>query len=114
MKLLTDLAQFEGLKTERDLLLLYLSRPGCMVCEAVRPKLSALLQEYSVLDCYHYDLEQSPTIAGVFDAFSLPVVLLFVQGRETLRMARHISLVQLRDTLNRYQSLLELDSQPKR
>lgn len=94
-----------------DMVLLYFSRPDCGVCDALRPRVDELLQDYPAVDAWFVDLDAHPTLAGEFSIFTIPGVVLFVQGRETVRYARYLSIDQLEESISRYYELLDLDKE---
>jgi len=52
------------------------------------------------------DIEKQPVIQGQYRVFAVPLVLLTVEGKETLREARNVSIVVLEEKLQRYEKLL--------
>jgi thioredoxin-like negative regulator of GroEL len=89
-----------------DMVCLYFSRPGCGVCDALRPRVEELLQHYPGVESWFVDLEQHPEAAGHYSVFTIPAVILFVQGKETVRFARYFSIDQLEEKISRYYELL--------
>ena len=96
-----------ALPQQSDMVCMYFSRPDCGVCDALRPRVEALLEEYPGVDSWFVDLEQHPTAAGHYTVFTIPAVILFVQGKETVRFARHFSIDQLEEKIARYYELLQ-------
>jgi hypothetical protein len=54
---------------------------------------------------YYGDLSLLPEIGGQFSVFTIPGILVFLNGKEVVREARFISMEQLETQLNR---LIEL------
>ena len=100
------------LPQQSEMVCVYFSRPDCGVCDALRPRVEALLEGYNGVDSWFVDLEQHPEAAGHYTVFTIPAVILFVQGKETVRFARHFSIDQLEEKLSRYYKLLQ-PAEPK-
>lgn len=95
------------LPQQNEMVCIYFSQPDCGVCNALRPRVEALLNEYPGVDSWFVDLEQHPEAAGHYTVFTIPALILFVQGKETVRFARHFSVDQLEEKISRYYELLQ-------
>ncbi len=91
---------------ENPVTLLYFSGNDCGVCDAIRPKIEELLAARPRIASFEINIEASPEAAAQFDIFTIPGILLFVHGKETIREARYLSLDALRERIDRYLSLL--------
>ena len=89
-----------------QLALLVLTTPDCGVCNAIKPKLAEMRNEYELLDLRYIDVSAAPEAAGTYNVFAVPVLILFVEGRETVRFARHFGMGELEAAVSRYASLL--------
>lgn len=83
----------------------YFSRPGCGVCSALRPKIESLLARFPRLSGLVVDLETVPAAAAEYSIFTIPAVLLFVDGKESRREARYLSLDDFAQRLRRLYNL---------
>lgn len=92
-----------------EMVVLYFSRPDCGVCDALRPRIEGMLEDYPKVDSWFVDLDAHPEPAGQFSIFTIPAVVLFVQGRETVRYARYLSVDEVEASVARYYDLLQLD-----
>ena len=86
--------------------LLYLSRPDCGVCTALKPTVTAMLEEFPRIEAWDIDLDRFPVLAGRFEVFTIPAVLLYAGGREFVREARHFSVEDLARRIGRYYDLM--------
>ena len=94
----------EAIQKDHMVLILF-TTPGCGVCHAVKEKLELMLPSYPKLKAYHADVAEFRELSGAYSIFSAPVVLVFIDRKETIRMGRSISMRQLTADLNRYYSL---------
>ena len=89
-----------------DIRMVYLSRPSCGVCKALIPKIETMLEDYPEAKPGYVDLDKIPEAAGKFSIFTIPGILVFIQGKESIRKARYVSVDQLSGEIGRYYSLL--------
>jgi thioredoxin-like negative regulator of GroEL len=105
MKNLTSLAEMHEIIAAEGFVLFYLSKPDCGVCKALKPKVEAMLDENPFMKAYYADLSAYPEIGGQFSVFTIPGILIFVNGKETIREARYIAMDQLRAKIERIRQL---------
>lgn len=107
MEALESYARLKELVAAERAVLFYFSSPGCGVCKSVKPKVIALVQEhFPRLPMYYVDIEAVPEASGQLSVFSIPAVLVFFEGRETIREARNFGIMELGAKIDRYYSLL--------
>lgn len=87
-------------------ILFYLSRPGCGVCDAVKPKIVSICENYPSLKTCYVDLDKNEEIAGQFSIFTIPGILVFAEGKEAIREARNFSVGDIESRLQRLSSLM--------
>lgn len=72
--------------------MVYFSAPTCNVCHALKPKLlEAIDANFKEFEVVSVDTSVSQDIAAHFSVFTIPTVLVFLDGREFLRKSRHMS-----------------------
>ena len=87
--------------------LLYFSGENCNVCHALRPKFKELFdKEFPQIKQIYLDAHQNPQISAHFGVFSVPTMLVFLDGREFIREGRAVSLYQLQEKLSRPYSMM--------
>ena len=101
MKNLSSLKETADLIASNIMTLLYLSRPDCGVCTAIKPKVAELLEKYPRIAAGYIDLDKLPEAAGEFSVFTIPAVLVYAEGKETVREARYISMDELEEKIAR-------------
>lgn len=67
---------------------LYISKTNCSVCHGLLPQVKQLMENYPKIKTAHINTDDIPEIAGKFSIFTVPVLLLFVEGKEYIREAR--------------------------
>ena len=83
-------------------ILLYFSGENCNVCHALRPKFKELFDiEFPELRQIYLDAHENSEIAAHYQVFSVPTMMVFMDGREFAREGRSVSLHQLKEKLAR-------------
>ncbi|GGM19185.1 thioredoxin-like protein YdfQ [Paraliobacillus quinghaiensis] len=94
----TDLEQFI---TDNELAFLYISRPNCSVCKGLLPQVEEIMKKYPKIALGYVNADQLPDVAGKFSIFTVPVLLLLVDGKEYLREARIVHLQQFEEKIEK-------------
>jgi len=106
-KELTNMEAIESFIEENSLAFLFISRPDCSVCHGLFPQVQALMENYPRIATAHINAETPKEIAGRFSIFTVPVLLLFVDGREYLREARIVHMDLFEEKLKKIYTLAE-------
>ncbi|MBD8005339.1 thioredoxin family protein [Bacillus sp. Sa1BUA2] len=102
-----SLEEIQTTINENKLTLLYISRPDCSVCHGLLPQVEELLEEFPSVASIHADADRIPEIAGEYSIFTVPVVLVFVEGKELIRKARFVPIGELREQLERFAEFIQ-------
>lgn len=106
MEQINSYEKLQGLINDEEMLLVYFGGKSCSVCISIKPKLEKLFSKYEKIKSAHVDVEKSLVIAGQQNIFSIPTVLLYINGKETLRESRFISIDDLSDKISRYYDMI--------
>ncbi|MBN2722535.1 MAG: thioredoxin family protein [Deltaproteobacteria bacterium] len=92
--------------------LAYFSTPQCNVCKALKPKIISLIEEnFSKVNFIYVDTTEKPELSGQLSIFTVPTIILFVEGRESVRLSRNLSLFELEKTISRPYGFLYSDNE---
>lgn len=69
---------------------LYISSTDCSVCHALQPQVQKLMMKYPEIQLGAINAQDVQEVAGRFSIFTVPVLLLFVEGKEYVREARMV------------------------
>lgn len=86
---------------ENELAFLYISQPNCSVCVALLPQVNELMEGYPEIKLAHVNTTDVPEVAGKFSIFTIPVLLLFFEGKEHIREARIVHMELFEDKINK-------------
>lgn len=93
-KTIEDIRKFIA---SNSLAFVYISRENCGVCHVVRPQVEEMLEDFPTICSIQVDADEVPEVAGEFTVFTVPALLLFIEGREMIREARFVVMDELRD-----------------
>lgn len=106
MEQISSSSQFDNLLHENIFVLAYFSGKNCGVCHALKPKIEMLVGEaFPIIKIVEVSVNELPELAARFTVFTIPVILVFVDGREYIREARNISTVELLRKIEKITSL---------
>jgi len=98
---------FSGLLSDNPAVLAYFSTPDCNVCKVLKPKVKELLSsDFPEMRFVYIDCNKHPDIAAQQNVFAVPTIVVYFDGRETIRKSRSFGVGELRDSLNRPYQLL--------
>jgi len=87
--------------------MVYFSAPTCNVCHALKPKLlEAIDENFKEFVIEDVDISVSEDIAPHFGVFTIPTVLIFLDGQEFMRKSRYMSVREIVCDLHRPYSMI--------
>lgn len=95
------LDEVKGVVENNELAFVFLYGEHCSVCHGVLPQVKPIVEKYGQIATIQADVENIPELSGEYTVFTVPVVLLFFNGKEVLRMARFIETDKLSYQLNK-------------
>lgn len=100
-KTITTSAELDVFLNKDGLSFLYISRPNCSVCVSLLPQIKTVFEEFIEVRTAYVNAEDVPEVAGRFNIFTVPVLILFVDGREYLREARIVPIEPFKEKLKK-------------
>lgn len=96
----------EKLINKNEMVLVYFGSDNCDVCSAIKPKIEEILKSYPKIKSTQVDIEKNLKLSADYNVFTIPAILVFVQGKELIREARYISIQEISNKIARYYSLI--------
>ncbi|WP_041917251.1 thioredoxin family protein [Desulfitobacterium dehalogenans] len=96
----------DHLLREQKISILYFSSSNCNVCHALLPKVLKLAQNYEIV-VGEINIQELREEAGQFLVFTVPTLLIMLEGKEILRESRFIDLLNVARTLESLSEYLE-------
>ncbi|MFS0863926.1 thioredoxin family protein [Fredinandcohnia sp. 179-A 10B2 NHS] len=105
---LTSIEEVQSFKEIQGLSFLYISRTNCSVCHALLPQIKEVMSDFPEIKKGYVNADDVEEIAGFLSIFTVPVLILFIDGKEYLREARFVPIEQFTEKLSKiYRSYLE-------
>ncbi len=94
-------------KLDQDgILIIQFGSASCQPCTALRQRISLWQEAHSGVEALYVSLETYPQLAAQNGVFTVPTVLVYVNGQLTLRESGYFSLELLLRQVERYLALL--------
>jgi len=92
---------------ENPAVLVFFSDESCNVGDALSPKLQNMLEKnYPEVKFLEVNVQMLPEARGFYNVFVIPTVLVYFDGKETIRHARHINIDKLGMEMERIYNLM--------
>ena len=97
-----EIVEIEKMIADNVGVLIYFSTLSCSVGEALEPKVLKLIdRNFPKIDTCLVDINSSPKIAAKYSVFVEPTILVFFEGKETIRRSRNIGIYDLSKSISR-------------
>jgi thioredoxin-like negative regulator of GroEL len=106
---LTSITETENIIKNHQAVLIYFSHEQCNVCKVLKPKVEELIkEEFPKMEMYYADTVTCPEISGQFGVFSVPTIIIYFDGNESIRRSRNIGIGELQELIERpYKMIFE-------
>lgn len=94
--------ELKDIKEKNSMVIVYFGSEMCGVCTALKPKIEDMLKSYPNIKSVQVDADISPEMAAANNIFTIPGILLFIDGKEAIREARFISVPDIENKISRY------------
>jgi len=102
METIHSLEEFYQAIENNKSVLTYFSTPACSVCHVLKPKVASMLGElFPQMKAFYIPSDQLPEVAAQNRVFTAPTVLVFFEGRETIRKSRAFGIDELKKDIER-------------
>ncbi|AST93664.1 thiol reductase thioredoxin [Sutcliffiella cohnii] len=101
MLTLTSIEMAQEFIEQHPLSFVYVSRTNCSVCHALLPQIEELLKEFPKIEVGFINADDVEEVAGHFSIFTVPAMMLFVDGKEMIREARFVHMEELRKKISK-------------
>ena len=87
--------------------ILYFTAGHCNVCKVLKPAIKEMIHDvYPEIVFQEIDTNEFPDLAAKYQAFSIPLILVFFDGKEFFRKGRAMSVRELTEEIKRPYSML--------
>lgn len=88
------------------IVVIYFTGMDCGACEAIKFKIESILRSLPKIKSGEINGEENVELAAKYGVFSLPIFLLFIEGKESLRVGRNVDLLELEGNIRRYYDMI--------
>lgn len=107
METIQSIQDFTQVLAEKDAVLAYFSTEICSVCKVLKPKVAEMIAEsFPKIKMVFVESDKLPELAAQNRVFTAPTVIVFFDGRETIRKSRAFGVDELRGEIQRPYSML--------
>lgn len=100
------MSEYNEIININKIVIFYFDGSTCGACEIIKDKILDIISEYNEIKFVEIDGVKYSNIAAQYNVFSLPITILFVNGKETIRVGRYIDMLEFKNIINRYYSLI--------
>lgn len=104
---LNSLEEIEEIIKNNNLSFLYFGNESCGVCTALLPKINEVLKEYKDIKSIYIEIDDIKLAMERYSIFTIPAILMYVEGKETIREARFISVDDIEKKIKRISIMYE-------
>lgn len=99
---ITSREEFENYLADNAAVLAYFSTAACSVCKVLKPKVAEMVsQEFPLIKPVYVEIDRLPELAAQHRIFAVPTLLVFFDGKETIRKSRSFGLDELKEEIGR-------------
>ena len=89
---------FDKYLNNEKMVLAYFSGKSCNVCQVLKPKIDELVKlKFPAVKTLYIDIEENSALRGQLLIFSIPTIILYIEGKETGKFSRNVSMQQQQD-----------------
>lgn len=98
--------EIPSILSKDKMVILYFSTKVCGACEVIKDKLQRILESYPNVKSIEINGETQIEFAAMNDVFSFPLLILYINGKETIRVGRNVDFLELEKSIKRYYDML--------
>lgn len=91
---------------ENEISIIYFTGSACGACEAIKGKIEDIVGSFPKIVCREINGEEHIALAAAYNVFSLPIMILFINEKEFLRVGRNVNLLELKENIERYYNMI--------
>jgi thioredoxin 1 len=101
------LLEFQQIILNEKAICFYLSTHECNVCKVLKPKIIEMIKnDFPRINFYYINLNEAKEISGQLSVFSVPTILIYFEGKESIRVSRNIHPDELHHQIERFYKLV--------
>lgn len=101
MERVNQISTAQEIITKEPLTFVYIGQKNCSVCHGLKPQIGKIMAAYPQVKLIELDALEVPEVAEAFQVLTVPVLLLFVEGKEYLRKARIVNTMTFKQDIHK-------------
>lgn len=89
-----------------NMVVIYFTGSMCGACEIIKIKIEDILKRFPKIKSGEINVEKYLDIAAKHNVFSVPIFLLYIEGKESIRLGRNLDLLELELNIKRYYEMI--------
>jgi len=106
MKKVDTFNEIQKIIDENNMTLVFFSDDMWSNCVGFGPKLKKLLEKYPKIEAIEIDINNNIKAKGQYSIFVAPTVILFIEGKQAIKMSKFITVDELDSSINRYYKMI--------
>lgn len=106
MNKLANSIEINKLIQENSMAIVYFTGNSCWACEAIKIKIEEIIKKYPKIAAGEINGEENLGLAAEYGIFQMPIFLLYIEGKESLRIGRNVDLLELERKIARYYMMI--------
>lgn len=102
MEEIKDIEDIENKINKNEMTLVYIWGNSCNVCYNLKQKIEEVIKSYPNINSYDIELDKVDGIQARFSVFTVPIILFYIKGKETLRESRYLNIKEFKNNIDRY------------
>lgn len=107
LRIIENQEEFKKFTEEKGIRIAYLSTNTCCACGVLKPKIEELIKKYPSARMAEVQADKSVEIVAQLSMFMFPAIIMYIDGKEVIREAKYISVVELEKVIDRYFNLYQ-------
>ncbi len=94
--------EFQEYLQQHDAVIAYYSHDMCSVCTVLKPKVKEMVEkQFPKIEFIYINILETPEISSQQSIFTVPTLIVYFEGKESMRKSRNISVDELQMALER-------------
>ncbi|BEP29576.1 thioredoxin family protein [Helicovermis profundi] len=106
MKQLENINEIEDLIKNETIVLGYFTSKDCNMCKDLYPKIEKMIGKFKEIKSFRAETDTLPSLVSKYNFYVIPTVILFIEGKETIKKSRTISILELENQIERYYNMI--------
>lgn len=106
MERLNEEYKVRELINKNNIAIVYFSGSTCGACNLIKEKVEHILKKYPKIQSCEINGVEQTKLAAEYGVFSLPILILYIEQKESLRFGRNVDLIDFDNKLERYYKML--------